>query len=165
MLKLILLAILCLSLAPYPAFSSRPAPVFGDTLYLDRSLSDYSIGDLRRMTGKKFTLKQKIAYKFVQKAGKRYRKAAEPDRQGNHSFIAALILLGLLSLEFFPITLTGIAAPLFFGAVVGLAFLAFWLGLRSKRKRGKTFKNMFGIIVGGGTILVGIILAISALGM
>ena len=139
-------------------------PLPGDTVYLWRDLSQYSVKELERLSGKKFTLKQKIAVKFLQKGGKKARKLVEEDPQGNLSFISALIVLGSLSLLFLP-NLSSFFGALFLVIVCATALLALWMGLRSKRKRGKTFKNMFGIIVGGGVIIIAIILSISALTM
>lgn len=123
--------------------------------------------ELEKMTGRKFNLLEKIQIKLAQKKYRRGFKKnnydpMDQDRQANWSFIAALLFLGFLGMSFLPITTPYLLGIVLLALLIGLSIVATWFGIKSV-KDNKNFKGIFGIIVGGGTIAAGIVIAISAL--
>lgn len=133
-----------------------------DSIITAHHFINLKIKELEKVSGRKFTFKEKIKFQalkilFKKNSTKKFYKEANPDKQATFSFLFALLAIGLL----IPGLLNVLTGAAFLGIIPVLAILALWLGLRSKRS-GKNFKNMFGIIVGGSIILLGLIIGIGA---
>ena len=130
-----------------------------------KSIIPLKIKTLEKLLHRKFTLREKIECVIVQKIIKRKYRAqglaeTDPNKQSTWSFIlgsaAALILI---------IAFVTLALPtLLVASIPALAIVALWLGIKS-RKKGKNFRNLFGILLGGGIILLGIIFGVMAIGL
>lgn len=143
----------------------------GDTLNVPQRFSQMKVREVEKLAGRKFTLKEKLVVKLAQKLEKRKRFSSIEDRikdkNGNLSFIAAVTLLAIWGLLILLINTSAfqILGIVGFVSISALALVALWFGWKSKKNRGITFKNLFGIIVGAVVIILAIAIAISALTM
>ena len=121
-----------------------------------------TIKDIQKISGHKLSLSEKLNILLLKHRLKRIAKNKRPyeadaGKQASISFILGIITIGLL---LGGNILTGVA---FLAIIPIFGLLALWFGLKSARNGGKTFKNMFGIIVGGLVVIAGVIIGISAL--
>jgi hypothetical protein len=125
-------------------------------------MQSLKIKDLEKLYGRKFTLKEKIRIKLLKlslkKAQNKNYTDEDPGKLATISFIAGILTLGLLVVAFANI-ITGV---IFLVMIPALALVALWCGLRSARS-GKKFKNLFGIIVGGITLLASLAIGLIAM--
>ena len=142
-----------------------PSPPVG-TMFIHKDLFSLKIKDIEKLTGRKFTLKEKIQLKFFQlslrKYPRGYKKVTIADTQTNLSFIMALIALIMTGFAFTGITVSSFLAIVLLAGIPLLALLSAWFGFRSIKRNGTNFKNLFSLIVGSGIIILSIIIGIGA---
>ena len=159
-MRLSLLVIFLLSVAA-TGFSASPVSFPRDTIRITQNLSDVKMRDLQKIARKKFTLKEKMIIKMVQRMEKRNARAPL-DKDGKHSFLAATGLLFVYGLMLLLINSSAftVISPIGLSLIILLAIAAFWLGLRSRKKSGWRFRNLFGVIIGGAAVAAVVFVAI-----
>ena len=151
-------------LAVTASFSASPVTFPRDTIRVSHNLAEAKMRDLQKIAQRKFTLKEKMVIKMLQRMEKR--NARVPiDKEGKLSFLAALGLLGVYGiwLLFINSSAFSVISPIGLTLIFLLAIAAVWLGWRSKKQGGWRFRNAFGVIVGGIAIGLGIFVAIAEL--
>jgi len=117
--------------------------------------------DLQKIAQRRFTLKEKMVVRMVQRMEKRNTKVPI-DKDGKLSFLAAAGLLFVYGLVLLLINSSAftVISPIGVSLIILLGIAAFWLGLRSKKKSGWRFRNLFGVIIGGAALAAGLFVAI-----
>ena len=117
--------------------------------------------DLQKIAQRRFTLKEKMVVRMVQRMEKRNTKVPI-DKDGKLSFLAAVGLLFVYGLVLLLINSSAftVISPIGVSLIILLGIAAFWLGLRSKKKSGWRFRNLFGVIIGGAALAAGLFVAI-----
>ena len=117
--------------------------------------------DLQKIAQRKFTLKEKMVIKMVQRMERRNAKVPI-DKDGKLSFLAAVGLLFVYGLVLLLINSSAftVISPIGVSLIILLGIAAFWLGLWSKKKSGWRFRNLFGVIIGGAALAAGLFVAI-----
>ena len=153
--------LISLLLTATASFSASPVSFPRDTIQISQNLADVKIRDLQKIAQRKFTLKEKMVIKMLQRMERR--NARVPiDKDGKLSFLAAVGLLVVYGVTILLINSSAfiVIEPISLSLMALLAIAALWLGLRSKKKIGWRFRNLFGVIIGGTAILLGMFVAV-----
>lgn len=129
----------------------------GNNINLKKWFVSLEIKEIEKLTGKKFTLKEKIGIKFLQHKTKKELKSKKEESKtdlGKTSMILGIIGLGLILI------------PYLFIASVPLAILAIILGNKARKADRNNRKAITGIILGWvtlGLVLLAFVLVLAVL--